>query len=82
MIEKDKKEIKGYMKKLSDDFRKQIGVYIEYTDDKFRATNEKLTSIDKKLDSQAEMIADIAENVTLVKVQTKDHEKRISALEK
>jgi hypothetical protein len=81
MTEKDKKEIKGYMKKLSDDFGKQIGVYIENVNDRFKVTNEKLGAIDKKLDSHTSMLAEIAEEKTLIKIQVSDHENRISTLE-
>lgn len=77
----NEKEIKNCMKELSDDFGKQIGVYIEHVDDKFKSVNEKFDSIDKKLDSHTEMLAGIAEDVTLIKVQTSDHESRIAELE-
>jgi hypothetical protein len=77
----DEKEIKNYMKELSDDFGKQVGVYVEHVDNKFKVVNEGITAIHKKLDSQEEMIAGIAEDVTLIKVQVGDHEGRIAELE-
>jgi len=77
----DEGEIKNYMKELSDGFGKQIGVYIEHVDDKFKVVNEGIETINKKLDSQEEMIAGIAEDVSLIKVQADNHENRITELE-
>ena len=54
MNEEDKKEIKGYMKELSDDFMGQVGVYVEHVDEKFKIVNEQLSSINKTLDSHTE----------------------------
>ncbi len=79
MTEKDKKEIKGYMKKLSDDFGKQIGVYVEDVNDRFKATaegtagvNEKLDRIEKTLDSHTEQIANILVDVSSVRLDMND----------
>jgi len=62
MTEKDKKEIKGYIKKLSEHFEKQvkkfdknsqsrIDGYIEHVDDRFKVTNEGFVGINQKLES-------------------------------
>jgi hypothetical protein len=78
MIEKDKKEIKGYIKKLFDYFDKQVKKidknsdnrvqgYIENVNDRFKATNEGYSSINEKLDK---MQGDI-DNITLELRDTK-----------
>ena len=79
MTDKDKKEIKGYMKKLYDDFGKQIGVYIEDVNDRFKATNEGYTGINERLDriektleSHSEQTANIAVDVSSVKLDMND----------
>src|SRR3989344_8344464 len=62
MTEKDKKEIKGYIKKLSEHFEKQvkkldknsqsrIDGYIEHVDDRFKVTNEVFVGLNQKLES-------------------------------
>ncbi|KKQ78168.1 MAG: hypothetical protein A3A96_00240 [Candidatus Zambryskibacteria bacterium RIFCSPLOWO2_01_FULL_39_39] len=75
------KYIKQVRTEANEDMKQHIGALIENVNDKFKATNEKLITIDKKLDSQEEMIAGIAEEKTLVKVQVSDHENRINTLE-
>jgi len=81
----DEKSIQKYIKQVRDeaneDMKQHVGALIEDINDKFKATREKLTAIDKKLDDQEEMIAEIAENVTPIKVQLGDHENRIASLE-
>lgn len=67
MIEKDKKEIKSYMKKLSDDFGKQVGVYMEQAEDRFKAAGEGMEGINERLDK---MQGDI-DNITLELRETK-----------
>ncbi len=52
MKNNDDKKIKDYMKKLSDDFGGQIVVYTEHVDDVFKATKERLDSIDEKLEKR------------------------------
>lgn len=79
MTDKDKKEIKGYMKKLSDDFGKQIGVYVEDINDRFKAlgegtnsTNEQLDRMEKTLDSHSGQIARLTMDMTTVKLGIKE----------
>ncbi|MEK7117253.1 MAG: hypothetical protein AAB861_00575 [Patescibacteria group bacterium] len=74
MAEKDTKTIKGYIDKVSKDFRNQIEGYIEHVDDKFKATSEgtmgiheKLDRIEKTLDSHSERIANVLMDLADVK---------------
>jgi len=61
MTDKDKKEIKGYMRKLADNFGKVVKKiskdsqdrfdgYVEDVNDRFKATNEGMMGIHQKLD--------------------------------
>lgn len=85
MTEKDKKEIKGYIKKLSDNFEKKVKTldknaqnrfegYVEDVNDRFKATgegmtgiNEKLSRMEKTLDSHTEQIGAILMDSTEIK---------------
>ena len=87
MTEKDKKEIKTYMKKLSDNFGKQIGVYVEDVNGRFKAlkegtmaTNEKLDRMEKTLDSHTDQIANLLIDMTIVKSDVKELKDDIASL--
>ena len=80
MIEKDKKEIKGYMKKLSDDFGRQIGVYIEDVNGKFKATNEGYKGINQKLDRMGKTLNSHTEQIGKLMVKMTSIESEVKEL--
>lgn len=81
----DERSIQKYIKQVRDevneDMKQHIGALVEDINDKFKATNEALVGINKKLDSHTDMLAEISEDLTLIKVQIGDHESRITELE-
>lgn len=72
MTEKDKKEIKSHMNKLSKDFGSQIKVYIEHVNDRFKAAGEGMEAVNEKLDKMQGDIDDIRIEIRDTKLKVHD----------
>ena len=56
---KNRSKPKSELRQLSDDFKRQIGAFVEHMDDKFKLTNEEIRGVHEKLDSHTVEIGSI-----------------------
>ena len=81
----NEESIQKYIKQVRDEANKDMehfmGALNERTDDKFKAVNERLDSINKTLGSHTNMLEELTKETPLTRVKISDHENRIAVLE-